>query len=85
MTWDGEQLAKHLAVNRPTQYLRDLCDRINDPNQRQLIMEGFFESLGVVDKLAFVGEFDGTPKTLAEARGDEPICAEEDEEDEEDA
>ena len=73
MTWTGEQLAKHLARNASTQHLRDLCDQIKDPDQRQIVMDGLFADLGVVDKLAFIGEFGGTPKTLAEERGEAPI------------
>jgi len=73
LTWTGEQLAKHLAENASTRHLRDLCDQLKDPKQRQLIVEGLFEELGVVDQLGFIGEFGGSPKSLAEERGEEPI------------
>jgi hypothetical protein len=73
LTSKGEILAKHLAEHADSGFLRQLCDQIQEPKQRQLLMEGMFESLDPVSKLGFVGEFGGTPKTLAAERGEEPI------------
>lgn len=73
MSEQGDWLARHLAENADTQHLRDLCDQIKDPKQLQLISEGLFEEFGVVDKLAFIGEFGGTPQTLGAEREDGPI------------
>jgi len=52
----GDWLAKHLAKSGDTTALRKLIMQLDDPKQRGIVEKAAFETLEVVDRLAWLAE-----------------------------
>lgn len=69
MSRAGDLVAQFIAEGGNASKLRWLASRLNDKNERAILLEALFEGMDVVDKLAFVAEF-GLPESLKGEAGE---------------
>jgi hypothetical protein len=62
----GDRVARVLGKNGDRKTLAWLAEKLTDDKQRGIILEAMFESMDVVDKLAFISKY-GLPEHLEEA------------------